>query len=394
MAESVRHWVHHPRNHDLSLMIGSQLVSTIETMNKRPQVLRWSAPIASLLFALVGASCAESGVTGASIISSSSKTSPTRSPLTVDPAIGVSASPVRPTFSETRSSFEGHEVYAYVPAHPVGVVYMFHGTGGGASFVKKIETVDLLNTFVAQGYAFVATDSTNRTTKQWNVTDPSVATNPDLARLNGLRQHIIATTAISPTTPTYGIGMSNGSAFAALWAATSERAGMPVAAVGLYMAAPRPIVFQTGGLDVPTFMVIGQNDTRTDPTRERAALGRIGADGTPTELEEVPQRPIVAARYLRIPGVTQTTANAIVAAYQHAGVIDAVGNLIAPLPKIKAGEGGNIFDVALPGNLSHDQKQEVSNETLAAIGEHQFNAEFKVQNVEFFNAHQGSPRSR
>ena len=120
---------------------------------------------------------------------------------------------------------------------------MFHGTGGGANFVTKIETVDLLNTFVARGYAFVSTDSTNRTTKQWNVTDPSLKTNPDLARLTGLRRHIIATTAVSPTTPSYGIGMSNGSAFAALWAATSQRPGMPVDAVGLYMSGPRQVVF-------------------------------------------------------------------------------------------------------------------------------------------------------
>ena len=88
-----------------------------------------------------------------------------------------------------------------------------------------------------------------------------------------LRQHIVATTPVSPATPTFGIGMSNGSAFAALWAATSQRAGAPVSAVALYMAGPRQVGFRTGGLEVPTFMVIGQNGTRTNPTRERADLG-------------------------------------------------------------------------------------------------------------------------
>jgi hypothetical protein len=368
-------------------MIASYVAGNIDIMRLQPRTFRSPALVAALFVALVAPFVADCGVVAASADSSSPGNAPAKDGSTVDPAIGVSTAPVRPMFTTTRSSFDGHQVYSYVPPHPTGVVYMFHGTGGGASFVTKIETVDLLNTFVAQGYAFVSTDSTNRTTKQWNVTDASTKTNPDLARLAALRQHIIATTAVTPTTPTYGIGMSNGSAFTALWAATSERSGMPVDAEGLYMAGPRQVVFQTGGVDVPTFMVIGQNDTRTDPTRERAELQRIAAGGTPTELEEVPQRPILAARYLRVPGVNQTTADAIVASYQKAGVIDAQGNLIVTLPKIQAGGQLKALDVKLPSSLSHTQKQEVSNETLASLGEHQFNAEFKMQNAEFFEIH-------
>ena len=368
-------------------MIASHLARNMGTMRLLPRTFRWPALVVAVFVALGSPSFADSAMTAASAASSNPKTSPAKAASTVDPAIGVSTAPVRQMFTTTRSSFEGHEVYSYVPPNPTGVVYMFHGTGGGAGFVTKIETVDLLNTLVARGYAFVSTDSTDRTTKQWNVTDPSAKTNPDLARLAALRRHVIATTAVTPTTPTYGIGMSNGSAFTALWAVTSERSGIPVDAEGLYMAGPRQVVFQTGGIDVPTFMVIGQNDTRTDPTRERAELQRIAAGGTPTELEEVPQRPILAARYRRIPGVNQTTANAIVAAYQKAGVIDAQGNLIVTLPKIQAGDQPKAFDVKLPSSLSHTQKQEVSNETLATLGEHQFNAEFKTQNAEFFEVH-------
>jgi dienelactone hydrolase len=353
--------------------------------------LRLCVLIVAVECVVVGAACsAEASAIASSTTSLSSQTAGTRRVATVDPALGVSVAPVRPTYSAQQSSFEGHEVYSSIPAHPVGVVYMFHGTGGGAGFVNKLETVDLLNTFVSQGYGFVSTDSTNRTTKQWNVTDPSVATNPDLARLAKLRHFIIATTTVTASTPTYGIGMSNGSAFAALWAATSERTGMKVSAVGLYMSAPRPVVFQTGGLEVPTFMVIAQNDTVTNPSRERAVLRRIAANGTPTELKEVVQQPIMAARYLRIPGVTQAMANAIVDAYQQAGVIDAKGNLIVPLPNVRAGEQAKPFGVTLPSSLSRSQNQAASNETLATIGEHQFNAEFKVQNMEFFSTHRSS----
>ncbi len=287
--------------------------------------------------------------------------------------------------------FGGHPVVESIPAHPRGVVYMFHGSGGGVGFVARLETVDVLNTLVSQGYGFVATDSTNRQSRQWDVTDASLRTNLDLARVARLRQHVVASTSVSTLTPTYGIGMSNGAAFAALWAAVSERSEMPVGAVALYMSAPRAVVFRTGGLRVPTFMVIGQNDTRTRPMHERSDLQRIAAKGTPTRLEEVRQRPLMASRYLRIPGVNSFMARSIVDAYQRARIIDAQGNLIVALPRIsRTSQDPFTSKVTLPSALSRAQRQDVRDETLAAIGEHQFNAEFKVPNVEFFEAHRGS----
>jgi dienelactone hydrolase len=309
----------------------------------------------------------------------------------VDPSVGVSTAPVTPAFAETRSTFEGHPVLESIPARPRGIVYMFHGSGGGVGFVNRLETVDVLNTLVARGYGFVATDSTNRTTKQWNVTDTSLRTNRDLARMAQLRQHIVASTTVSTTTPTYGIGMSNGAAFAALWAAVSDRSTMPVDAVALYMSAPRAVVFKTGGLHVPTFMVLGQNDTRTNPAHERADLERIAAGGAPTELEEVPQRPLVAARYMRVPGVDSSTADAIVAAYRAAGIVDSQGDLMVTLPRISTARPDPFrAEVVLPSSLSTSQRHDVEDETLATIGEHQFNAEFKLQNVEFFERHRPS----
>ena len=155
------------------------------------------------------------------------------------------------------------------------------------------------------------------------------------------------------------------------------------------MAGPTRAVDEIGGLRVPTFMVVGQNDTRTSPPKERDDLAAIAAAGVPTELHEVKERAVTAVRYLRIPGIDQATADAIVAAYRQAGFIDANGELTVALPKILAGaEGNNLKSrVRLPASLTPAQRQAVGNETLAAIGEHQFNAEFKIQNADFFDAH-------
>lgn len=152
---------------------------------------------------------------------------------------GSDAVSTAPVISHVRVSswtFEGHQVYSYVPSHPVGLVFMFHGSNGGADFARKIESVDLLNELTDRGYGFVATDSTERTgRKQWDIVDTTTQTNPDLARIDSLRQRMVNTTPVTPATPVYGIGMSNGSAFVCLWATASAAAGQAVSAVGMYM---------------------------------------------------------------------------------------------------------------------------------------------------------------
>ena len=175
-----------------------------------------------------------------------------------------------------------------------------------------------------------------------------------------------------------------------LWATASTAAGQPVAAVGMYMDGVPASVRAMGGMKVPTFMVVGQNDTVTNPVKERADLERIKSAGVPTELHEVVERQVLPDRYLRIPGVTPTMADAIVSGLQQAAAINAQGAVNHQLmDRLENGPHGAKAALArsLPKGLSDSQEQMVKEETLAAIGAHQFNAEFKVQNADFFDAH-------
>jgi hypothetical protein len=330
----------------------------------------------------------------ASATAGTASTPGTRGTVTasVDPAVGVSTQPVHPLVPPSQGNFEGFTIYSYIPARPAGIIYFFHGSGGGATFAVKVESVDVLNEMIGRGFGYVATESTERSgDRRWNVDDPSMTSNPDLARMDRLRRHVIDTTAVDAGTPTYGIGMSNGSAFAALWAAAESSADVPIGAVALYMAGPTKAVDRLGGLKVPTFMVVGANDTVTSPAKEKADLAAIAHAGFPTELHEVSQRAVTPARYLRVPGVTEATATAVVAAYRQAGMIDSAGQLLVSLP---AGRGNTVSDpfsgVRLPAGLTAGQRAAVDAETLATIGEHQFNAEFKVQNADFFAAHRAA----
>jgi poly(3-hydroxybutyrate) depolymerase len=304
------------------------------------------------------------------------------------------AASTAPIVSHVRVSswtFEGHQVYSYVPTHPVGIVFLFHGSNGGADFARKLESVDLLNELTDRGYGFVATDSTERTgRKQWDIVHTTAQTNPDLARIDRLRQRVIDTTPVTPATPIYGIGMSNGSAFVCLWATASTAAGHAVSAVGMYMDGVPGSVRTRGGMKVPTFMVVGQHDTVTNPTKERRDLERIKGTSVPTEFHEVVGQPLSAQRYLRIPGVTLSEGDAIVAGFTRAGFDNDKGAVdVAMLDQLESGSQAVRVALArsLPAGLSGSQKLAVKEETLATVGAHQFNAEFKIQNALFFATH-------
>ena len=203
--------------------------------------------------------------------------------------------PVTPHATISTSTFEGFDVVSYVPEHPVGLAYVFHGSYGSADFATKVETVDTLNELVDRGYGFIATESTLRTgNKRWNVFDPSLTTNADLARLVRLHDHFVDTTAITAYTPLVGIGMSNGARFVSLWGQEWADAGYPVRAIAMYMGTIAPPVETTGGLSVPTFFVAAANDSTSPPWPIAVDQATTAAQGTPSELIVAAEQPLSA----------------------------------------------------------------------------------------------------
>src|SRR3954452_19928064 len=170
----------------------------------------------------------------------------------------LSGCAVTPVVQFQHTTFEGFPVISYVPEHPRGIVYVFHGSGGGAGFAEKIETTDVLNRLILRGYGFVSTASTERTgNKRWNAADPSLTTNPDLARLARPQAHLVATTPVEANTPIVGIGMSNGARFVTLWGQSWKDAGYPVKAI---WASHGRIAAPVATLPVPTIFSTSAND--------------------------------------------------------------------------------------------------------------------------------------
>jgi hypothetical protein len=293
-------------------------------------------------------------------------------------AAGCAVAPTYPA-----STFEGFPVVSYVPAHPVGIVYVFHGTGGSADFATKLETVDMLNHLVAAGYGFVSTDSTNRTSKQWDTGSLSLTANPDLARLSRLHAHLVSTGAITTTTPIYAIGMSRGAGFASVFAQAFRDGGYPVAAIAPSHGQIPASVRAAGGLDVPALFTLGANDPIVDNTQVLGQVADLVGRGVPAEAVVEPETPLSAARFLRVPGVDGATADATFATMVAAGLWDASGHRLAGIDTV----GSTLPTLHYPASVTPSQLQSIQDEVDVVLAVHQYSATYATRTVSFFDSH-------
>jgi hypothetical protein len=293
----------------------------------------------------------------------------------------LSGCAVTPTVQWQHSTFEGFEVISYVPEHPKGMLYVFHGTNGSAAFAERVETTDVINRLVARGYGFVSTSSTERTgNKRWLVSDPSLTTNPDLARLVRLQAHLVATTGLDANTPLVGIGMSNGARFVTNWGQAWRNAGYPVKAIWASHGTTAPSFDRAGQLTVPTVFTTAANDFTVPPGGVIQSFLVAHNAGTPSEIHSSQERRLTAPPYERIPGIDTSESQQIVAAMVATGVWNSQGERIEPNIETAAAKAQS---ASLPASVQA-QRNEVVNETALQMAVHQFTAEYADQVIAFF----------
>ena len=294
-------------------------------------------------------------------------------------ASGCAITPVQPF---QHSTFEGFDVISYVPDHPRGLVYLFHGTGGSANFAEKIETTDVLNRLILRGYGFVSTSSTERTgDRRWNAGDPSLTTNADLARLTRLQAHLVATTGVDASTPLVGIGMSNGGRFVTLWGQSFKDAGYPVKAIWDSHGRTADPYSGPGALKVPTVFTTSANDFTAPSGGIAASFVAAHNHGTPSELYSSQERNLNTAQYERIPGIDADKSRQIYFALVASGVWDGNGKRV---DSDVVDAANRAVSAPLPASVAA-QDRAIDDESLLILAVHQFTAEFAEQVVAFFD---------
>jgi hypothetical protein len=294
-------------------------------------------------------------------------------------ASGCAITPVVPF---KHSTFEGFDVISYIPEHPRGIVYVFHGTNGSAGFAEKVETTDVLNRLILRGYGFVSTSSTARTgDRRWNASDPSVTTNPDLARLGRLQANLVATTGVDANTPIVGIGMSNGARFVTLWGQSWKDAGYPVKAIWASNGRTAEPYSGPGNLKVPVVFTTAVNDFTSPPNGVVASFVNVHSHGIPSEFYNAQERKLNAAQYERVPGVDANEAKQIFFSLVASGVWDGQGDRIDP---DVADAAAKALSAKLPASVA-PQRNGIDDESLIVLAVHQFSAEYAEQVINFFD---------
>jgi uncharacterized protein (TIGR03437 family) len=134
-----------------------------------------------------------------------------------------------PAWSVQTGTFGSIPVSYFIPQNPVGLVFVFHGSGGtGPGQFTSSEFLSLMRDLVAERFGVAAFTSLDRANAggRWD-TNTNNAANPDVVRLNTVIAGMRAQSVISSTLPLLAFGHSNGGQFAHLtgpvmnWAAVS-----------------------------------------------------------------------------------------------------------------------------------------------------------------------------
>jgi len=291
--------------------------------------------------------------------------------------------PITPSVTFTDSVFQGFNVISYIPPNPVAIAFIFHGTGGSAAFARKINTVETLNELIERGYGFVSTESTDRSVLlRWDVSDLSITSNPDLARLAALQDDLISQGLIQASTPLVGIGMSNGSRFVTLWATAFTANGRPVAAITASMGTIAQPVLDQGGLTIPTVFLTAENDTTTDNPTIIQQFNDTQAAGVPTTFYQSLETPLTANRFLRIAGVDSPLAQDLFDAGVVTGVWNSTGQRIVPLSQVSG-----LLDTIVVPPAAIALSNDLQSETKAVLAIHQYTGRFSREIGDFFDSH-------
>lgn len=247
-------------------------------------------------------------------------------PAPVAPAPSPVAEPVAIDLLAPDATFEGEAVRAFVPDDPVGLVFVFHGTGAGIGFTGRWATEQVLQALGAARYAWVATTSTDRSADgQWDTHTLAPQANRDVPRLFRLVGTLVQQTALKHDTPWFTMGMSNGGAMATTFAHIARREGLPIAAVATYAGPVDKAVRDDGGPLVPSFVVVMDDDEIVATPRLVAGWQQVASEGLAVELRRAAPHGVTAAALADRTALDLATATAVLDDLVSRGLVDGQG---------------------------------------------------------------------
>ena len=221
-----------------------------------------------------------------------------------------------PAYSITYELMQGlnnpFNVYYYFPPNPIGIVYLFHGTGGSAeNFIYGVENRSFTNAAIARGYAVVSMDAEEVTLNQdidgdggrRFMTYPiDTINNVDYRNIKKITLEFINRGWITASTPRFSIGMSAGAVFSAATSAIWNFTGVGYCAKAQntgFNVRLSPFAFRLSRYD--------DNASYNYPVGLQQAMANVAeleSRGICNDLYENDRQPIYPERFARATGIS------------------------------------------------------------------------------------------
>ncbi len=282
-----------------------------------------------------------------------------------------------PEWRPASRRMDGRDLFFHAPPHPVGLVFFFHGAGGGSQGWVQPANAErwlALRDAVARGYAVAVTESGDRQAAQWSGVEPPEA-NPDIQHVKAFHAQLVAEGAIAEGLPVFGIGMSNGGGFVSRVADALAWQGAVV-----YDAACRARIGAT--TQVPIAWHLSENDRRVSNQDALACHEALRRRGIATEFRQLPPQPLHPLRLQRGPGIGPAEARRVVEALGSAGLLDRM-DLQIRAPSTSDWRAALRDQAGLP-------LAQVAEQLDVCWTEHQFYADYNHLALDFFDRARGA----
>ena len=262
----------------------------------------------------------------------------------------------------------------HVPEDAVGIVWAFHGNGGGLPSVQQPEWIAVYNTLVRHGVGIVITKSLDRQTGVWSLDDQD--------ELVAIFDAMVGTYQAAPRDIPQGVlGFSGGSQMARMFEDLAARQGWQFRAAAIHQGSAQMTA-------VPTMYIGAENDDigRTGAYYESSGLIDVcrAAVGD-CQMREGREIPLDARRFARIPDVDEMRSRILFDEMVSFGLVDP--------------QGSRTFDFEGKRSIADEMErynklsQYGSTASLAAgqlrvvWATHRLSSEFAADEAEFFVQH-------
>jgi hypothetical protein len=272
-------------------------------------------------------------------------------------------------------NLNGIQMGHHFPADHVGVIFHFHGQGGSSNLLfSNLERRIFANEAVAQGYAVVALESADRTTRDWG-TSNEIAANPDLQNVQAAIALFTSRGLINASTPLYAHGFSKGAGFSPR---VARAFNFRATSMSCLAGTPDIINITT----IPTIWSMAQNDGTImagGVQQSRVNHQNLKTRGIPTEWHLAVPSPVYPERFWRIAGLTAADSQAIHASLRQNGFIDGRNFLLAD-PDTSG------WQSAIPAQYTSFTAS-ISDQLRICYTEHTFFSDHNRRVLDFFNTY-------